>query len=117
MTPLLEALHLRDYGHPVRRADTFLPTVEWHVHRDEGQTAAAFPVTDGYKLTLVARQFFWANSAQYEGAYRNAKHALVRFVYAAPLNQIYAIRNAIFPGSREEALALLDELEKEYRTL
>lgn len=117
MTPLLQSLHVRDYGHPIRRNDSFHPAVEWHVHRDEGAINCAFPVTDGYKLTLVARQFFWANRAQYDGAYENAKHALVRFVYDAPLAQIYAIRNAIFSGDREEALALLDELEKEYRLL
>lgn len=116
MTPLLEALHIRSYGHPVRRTDNFLPAVELHVQRNDG-VDSTFPVTDGYKMTLVARQLFWANSAQYEGAYQNAKHALVRFIYAAPLAQIYAIRNAIFSGDREEALALLDELEKEYRLL
>ena len=80
------------------------------------QTGEIRPGTDAnteHAMRLVVGVHFWANQAQYQHAYQNARRVLLCRLYKGILGETAELRKAIFDGDAGAALDICDRIDKE----
>jgi hypothetical protein len=73
-----------------------------------------FGVRRGWKMRMAVETTFFCVDAQKDVAFRNAEKLLLQMIHKGSLRHIAAIRQAIYSGDDDIAVALLDELQSTF---
>jgi nitrogen fixation-related uncharacterized protein len=95
------------------RAKRYKPQVTVKTEETGTEALGGFEHSKRYVMKVSLGVYFWANTAQYSDAYRNAEKQIMDTAYGDVLTAIHETRTMLYAQDLEAALHRLDRLEQD----